>query len=202
MNVKTFFQRVVGVVLVLVGATPHIDALAQEAYFTHPSSCVAPFLYQAERMRWHEHFLMNPPDGQRTWAVCPVDMYIDDLEAAVSGGNWLVQVYLQHTSDAVMVQPKCFFTMHSVLNQNWAGYIEGLDVTYTTPLLLQTNKGITVAEGVLSVEDILASVVPAAAEAPFHLAVYCRLDPGWGINGIELLEMEDLMKAVEAGGGT
>jgi hypothetical protein len=186
---KAFSTGVASVVLALVGATSHIDAVAQEAYFMHPSSCVAPFLFQAERMRWHEHFLMNPPEGQRTWAVCPIDMYVSDLADAGSPRNYLIQVYLQNTLDAVMVNPVCFFTGHSVLNQQWGNYIDGDDLTYTLPLTLQQSGGITVAQGVASVADILAGLPPGTAESPFHLAAYCRLYPGWGINGVEFIEL-------------
>lgn len=189
MNTKAFSTGVASVVLAVVGATSQIDAVAQEAYFMHPSSCVAPFLAQAERMRWHEHFLMNPPEGERTWAICPIDAYIPDLPDATSPRDWLIQVYLQNTLDAVMVNPACFFTAHGVLNQKWGTYIDGEDVTYTLPLALQQVGGITVAQGVISVEDILAGLPPGTAETPFHLAAFCRLDPGWGINGVEMIEL-------------
>lgn len=198
MNTKAFSTGVASAVLALAGATSQTDAVAQEAYFMHPSSCVAPFLFQAERMRWHEHFLMNPPDGQRTWAVCPIDAYLPDLAAAVSPRDWLIQVYLQNTLDAVPVNPVCFFTAHGVFNQQWGGYITGEDVTYTLPLTLQQSGGITVAQGVISVEDILAGLPPGTAQAPFHLSTYCRLDPGWGINGVEMIELPAPTLGVEA----
>ena len=189
MNLKAISHGFASVILTLIGATFQINAVAQEMYLTHPSSCVAPFLFQAERMRWHEHFLMNPDVGQRTWVVCPIDMYVDDMGVPESG-NWAIQVYLQKMPTAVMVQPKCFFTVHSVLNQKWGNYINGDAITFTSPLPLQTSDGITVAQGVASVGDIIELLGSEAAAAPFHLAVYCRLDPGWGLNGVELVELE------------
>jgi hypothetical protein len=141
-------------------------------------------------MRWHEHFLINPPDGQRTWAVCPINMYMNDLATSLDPRNFLVQVYLQHTSDAVMVQPLCFFTGHSVYNELWGSYIDGEAYTYGLPLTLQAVGNVTVAQGVISVADIVSAFPPAIAQAPFHAAAYCRLDPGWGINGVEFIEVE------------
>jgi hypothetical protein len=141
-------------------------------------------------MRWHEHFLMNPPEGRRTWAICPIDAYIPDIVDATRPRNWLVQVYLQHTTDAVMVQPACFFTAHGVFNQRWGSYIAGESVTYTIPLTLGEIGGVTVAQAVVSSTEILADLPPGTAEAPYHLAAYCRLDPGWGINGFEFIEVE------------
>jgi hypothetical protein len=190
MSRKAFSTGVASVVLALVGATSQIDAVAQEAYFTHPASCVAPFLFQAQGMRWHEHFLMNPPEGRRTWAICPIDMYIDDVATATAPRNWVVQVYLQNTADAVMVDPVCFFTGHSVFNERWGSYIGGEPYTFTLPLTLGAVGGVTVAQGVISVQEIVAGFPPAIAQGPFHVAAYCRLDPGWGINGVEFIEVE------------
>jgi hypothetical protein len=189
MNTKAFSTGVASIVLALVGATSQIDAVAQEAYFTHPASCVAPFLFQAERMRWHEHFLMNPPEGERTWAICPINMYIDDLATVMSPSNWSIQVYLQNTADAVMVQPLCFFTGHSVFNEQWGSYITGEDYTFSLPLTLGMVGSVTVAQGVISVGDIASAFPPAIAQGPFHLAAFCRLDPGWGISGVEFIEI-------------
>jgi hypothetical protein len=89
-----------------------------------------------------------------------------------------------------MVQPLCFFTGHSVYNELWGSYIDGEAYTYGLPLTLQAVGNVTVAQGVISVADIVSAFPPAIAQAPFHAAAYCRLDPGWGINGVEFMEVE------------
>lgn len=35
-------------------------------------ACQAPYLDQAEFLRWHEHYVINPVGSQTTWVVCPI----------------------------------------------------------------------------------------------------------------------------------
>mgnify|MGYP003572957059 CR=1 FL=1 len=35
-------------------------------------ACQAPYLDQAEGLRWHEHYVINPTNGVTTWVVCPI----------------------------------------------------------------------------------------------------------------------------------
>ena len=35
-------------------------------------ACQAPYLDQAEGLRWHEHYVINPGNGVTTWVVCPI----------------------------------------------------------------------------------------------------------------------------------
>jgi hypothetical protein len=41
--------------------------------------CQAPYLDQAEGLRWHEHYVINPENGVTTWVVCPIAFETNDL---------------------------------------------------------------------------------------------------------------------------
>jgi hypothetical protein len=187
MKRELYLMMLATTLIVLFGASTPLPVQAQQAYLTHPSSCVAPFLYQAEGMRWHEQFLLNPSDGVPTWAVCPINMYF--REFIIPEGMWSVQVYLQHTLDASPTEPACYFTVHSVINQKWGDFINGTRHAYTVALQNSTTpSGITIAQRLVTPENIVTALGPGADQYPFHAAVFCALDPGWGLNGGEVIE--------------
>jgi hypothetical protein len=187
MKSQFYSLTLVGIVLALIGGAMPSRSVAQEMYLTHPSSCVAPYLAQAELMRWHENFLLNPSSGVRTWVICPIDMYVSDF--VVPQGNWLTQVFLQKSVDASPQAPLCYFTVHSVINQQWGGFISGPSHKYTTPLQNLTSGEITVAQTTVTPTEIFQALGAGVESYPFHVSVFCRLDPGWGLSGVELIEV-------------
>jgi hypothetical protein len=188
MKTKAFSLMLASTLIALAGASVPFNAGAEEGYFTHPSSCVAPYLSQAALMRWHEHFLLNPSSGVTTWVICPIDMSLNELDPS-NWGNWVAQVYLQKTADASPQEPLCYLTVHSVLNQKWGSFIDGPSRTYTAPLQNSTSGGITVAQAPFSPLAIIPALGAGAEAYPFNVSVFCRLDPGWGLNGAELMKM-------------
>jgi hypothetical protein len=84
----------------LSGIYPGAPALADDTNIS-PSACEAPFLSQAERMRWHESYLMNPTTSVGTWVVCPINFDNDEvpfsaikIEGTYGRGNNLAYLLL------------------------------------------------------------------------------------------------------------
>jgi hypothetical protein len=155
------------------------------AVSVHPASCVAPFLFQAEKIRWHEHFVLNPSTNQQTWVVCPINVDTDfDGESTTYVGASLVR-----TKGADTTPAQCFFTAHNAINQNLGEFNDGPDYTYTIPL---SNIGVTgsvvAAYGSFSPGDIYEDWGPAAADYPPSFSIYCRLPSGWGVNTVVMTD--------------
>ena len=185
MNSRAFCHGICAIFVALAGAASPTSAIAQDNVFVHPASCVAPFLYQAERMRWHEHFLMNPANGERTWVICPFTYHNDYV---TESGEWSIEVLIQKMSGADAEQPKCFYTVHSVLNQKWGDYINGTKYEFTKPLPIQNLGGGRYGATTTVTALELAEALGSAFNALGQMSVYCRLNPGWGINSVALLD--------------
>jgi hypothetical protein len=176
------------------GADVQIGALA----------CQPPYLAQAQNLRWHEHYLINPttaPMGgvpQATWVVCPIAFESNDLPA-----NEVFQVgaFGNFTQSGPGSLTNCVANVVDLRNQNIpeGGFLvnPGQNMIFTKQMSSQTPIGtlwsawatITFAE----IKNRMMSppstpVNPAGAEDPafWTITVNCELKPGQALNMVSL----------------
>lgn len=160
-----------------------------------PSMCVAPFLDQAFPMRWHEHFLMNPSTGTRTWVICPLtfDNDVVTWEDPIS-----IRVTGAISSDSSLADvPQCFFTVADRLNLNQPPYVMGPARTYQQGLGTVTNNPIPQIWQATSNTSIAAmraaigtdpGISNGAAINDWSSTVFCRLPPGYSLSQIAVFQ--------------
>lgn len=157
-----------------------------------PSMCVAPFLDQAFPMRWHEHFLMNPTSGSRTWVICPLT-YDNDVVDWTTGVSVRVTGGISPNVSLADV-PVCYFTVADRTNLNQPPYITGPSKIYQQGLGTVANNPfpqVWQASGPnVPIASIRASigtdpaVSNAAAMNDWSATVFCRLPPGYSISQV------------------
>ena len=153
----------------------------------HPADCVAPFLSQAQRLRWHEQYLINPADSQNTWVVCPVTFDITSLPFTSGGGTSAVfagAVQPGASSDA----PLCFFAAAEYRNLQQLPYIDIPGGARKFVSSMSTNKTppTWVAQGFFSNDNITAALGGSSSPAIRNVAVFCQLPPGHSISLIQV----------------
>jgi hypothetical protein len=149
-----------------------------------PSSCEAPFLHQAQAMRWHQNYLMNPLGNSTTWVICPIStlpfqaLYKQDFLAVVVGG------YMDGASSQ---QPKCYFTLHSVLNRSQPPYILGAADKRTWPLdEAESDTNLWSAGREFSSSDTIFPEPGGTENLLFAGSFFCKLPPGYSISMLVL----------------
>lgn len=138
LNYKTLGTALVPCALAAASAAAPMNTMAGYVNMTHPTECVAPFLYQAGPMRWHENFVMNPPENIATWVICPIsvdDSVAYDPNLDVSAYELYVAVIHGRADGASSETPQCYFSIHSGLNQKLDGYANGPGFAFNKPLL-------------------------------------------------------------------
>jgi hypothetical protein len=162
---------------------PGTPALADDTNIS-PSACEAPFLSQAERMRWHESYLMNPTSSVATWVVCPVNFDNDELAGATS-----LTISIQGTYMAgALSWPTCTFHATDAWNRYQAPYSTATpNYKFNKALALSTHLSDTVWEryGSVSISAINAAI--GTAKDDWQFSVSCYLPPGISISQIELV---------------
>lgn len=152
-----------------------------------PAACVTPFLDQAFPMRWTEHYLMNPPDGIRTWVVCPltydndVVTFSPEVDVRVTGaiapGATLADV------------PVCYFTVSNRTNLSQPPYIDGPAQIYQTGLGTSTNDP-AAQLWQATVFNIPRGAIAGATQSSdvndWSASVFCRLPPGYSLTNVFL----------------
>jgi hypothetical protein len=99
-------------------------------------SCQAPFLNQAETMRWHEHYLLNPLDNQDTWVVCPVAYETNDIK-----DPFIIGVY-GNKSPAADGFHVCYLNIVDIGNQDIPGFIDNPGQRYIYSKQITTQNPI------------------------------------------------------------
>jgi hypothetical protein len=163
-----------------------------------PSMCVAPFLDQAFPMRWHEHFLMNPSTGSRTWVICPLTFDNDVVTWSAPQPTVEIRVTGAISSDASLADvPQCFFTVADRLNLNQPPYVMGPARTYQQGLGTTTNNPIPQIWQAAAITNIAAmraaigtnpGTPDAGAMNDWSSTVFCRLPPGYSLSQIAVFQ--------------
>jgi hypothetical protein len=151
-----------------------------------PAMCVAPFLDQAFPMRWHEHYLMNPPSGTTTYVICPLT-YDNDVVTWNPEVN-LVRVTGGFSPSANLADaPNCFFTVADRTNLSQVPYINGTGRTYQIGLATAINSPIAQtwqAQASNIPRTDIASATGSNNVNDWSATVFCRLPPGYGISNV------------------
>jgi hypothetical protein len=81
-------------------------------------ACQAPTLADAEGLRWHEHYIMNPGGDQARWVVCPLPF--ETLFYPETFGIWVSGV----KTPGVTAFPACAFNAVSLYNEDIPGFVD------------------------------------------------------------------------------
>jgi hypothetical protein len=81
-------------------------------------SCQAPTLADAEGLRWHEHYIMNPGGDQARWVVCPLP--VETLFYPGAFGIWVSGVKTPN----VTAFPACAFNAVGLQNEDIPGFVD------------------------------------------------------------------------------
>lgn len=172
--------------LVLTGMFNMPAARASDNYRLAPSNCVAPFLDQAFRMRWHESYLMNPADSIATWVICPIETHPQNL----TGSNYYVYLQGAKMSGASSDSPQCFFAATDQANLSQPPYLDvvGGKRKYITALNTTSSGTLWYAYPLSSITASGISTEIGGSTSPYSQAmtVFCALPPGYGISLIQL----------------
>jgi hypothetical protein len=148
-------------------------------------ACQAPFLDQADPMRWHEHYLMNPATNRGTWVVCPLPIETDNMNA-----TFWIGAYGNFLPGNVTVPPGefpvCLVNIIDLANQDLAGYINnpGQRRIYTAMLATQNPVNtLWAAESPLSVQNVINAMGGRTNGPDFWgVSVNCYLPTGYALN--------------------
>ena len=174
-----------GLLVVLVGMSGMPTAKAAEYYNAPPSSCVAPFLDQAFRMRWHESYLMNPSDSMLTWVICPIEATPQNL----TGSNYYVYIQGAKMDGASSDSPRCFLAITDRQNLSQPPYLDvvGGKRKYITALNTNLSGTLWTAYPFSSITTSQVSNDIGGSTSPYTQAVtvFCSLPPGYSISQVQ-----------------
>jgi len=175
-----------GFLVVLVGLSGMPAAKAAEYYNAPPSSCVAPFLDQAFRMRWHEAYLMNPSDSTSTWVICPIETTPNDL----TGSNYYVSVQGAKITGASTDSPQCFLAITDRQNLSQPPYLDVLGGSRRYATALNTNLSGTLWTSypfnTITTSQVASDIGGSTSPYSQAVTVFCSLPPGYSISQIQL----------------
>jgi hypothetical protein len=145
-------------------------------------ACQAPFLYQAEGLRWHEHYLMNPTNNQGTWVVCPLPIESDNMTT-----QFVIGAFGNFLAGASNESPFCYLNIIDLQNQHLQGFIENPGQRKIYTRLLQTQNPVNTLWWVatqVSTADIVAAIGQSCVNAAdcWGVSVNCYLPVGHGLN--------------------
>lgn len=152
----------------------------------HPASCVAPFLFQAGPMRWHENFVMNPDtNSEATYLICPMD-FNPDIVTLAAGGTFRIQVLGGRMDTAGTGLPTCEFKVHRNTNLKQGIYINRApNQTYSEGMTSQSSGSLWGAFVDITRTDV-SDDLGTADQHQWALATVCLLPLGYSISQIWL----------------
>jgi len=146
-------------------------------------ACQAPFLDQAQRLRWHEHYLLNPINSQPTWVVCPIPHETDILGATF--GVWASGVKMA----GVTAFPICVFNVVSLFNENIPGVVDRPGRNWKFVAAMPELASSTQLWG-FQIITTRAAVVAAVGDGTnignYTFSVNCLLPPGYALQMVSL----------------
>jgi hypothetical protein len=157
-------------------------------------ACQAPFLGQAQNIRWHEHYMINPPASETTWVVCPIAFETKDLPErffvgafgnATVGGNAL-----------------CYANVIDLRNQNIPTFNfldnPGQDMVFQTIMSTQNPSNTLWSSWAELTRDQINAAMMSPPSTPIEpgggvkgpaywtITINCRLNPGQALNMVSL----------------
>jgi hypothetical protein len=174
-----------GLLVALVGMSGMPAAKAAEYYNAPPSNCVAPFLDQAFRMRWHESYLMNPADSIPTWVICPIETSPQNL----TDSNYYAFVQGAKMDGASSDSPRCFLAITDRQNLSQPPYLDvvGAKRKYIVALNTALSGTIWSASPFSSITASQVSTDIGGSTSPYTQVVtlFCALPPGYSISQVQ-----------------
>jgi hypothetical protein len=169
-----------------VGAVAFAPSVAVADLNQPALACQAPFLDQAEPMRWHEHYLMNPPTNRGTWVVCPLPIESDNMTATFrigAFGNFLPGNVTVPPGEF----PTCIVNIIDITNQHLAGYINnpGQKRIYQAVLATQNPQNtLWSAASPISIANVVAAIGQTCQNPAdcWGVSLNCYLPTGYALN--------------------
>jgi hypothetical protein len=149
-------------------------------------SCQAPFLDQAEPMRWHEHYLMNPANNRGTWIVCPLP-----IESDIMNNTFVIGAFGNFIPGTVTIPPgefpSCYVNIIDINNQHLEGYINNPGQRKIYSVLLQTQNPVNTLWSVasaISVQNVVNTIGQSCTNPAdcWGVSINCYLPSGYALN--------------------
>jgi hypothetical protein len=149
-------------------------------------ACQAPYLDQAEPMRWHEHYLMNPPGNRGTWVVCPLPIETDNMNTTFmigAFGNFVPGTQTIPPGEF----PSCYVNIIDLTNQHLDPFINnpGQARTYRKLLATQNPQNtLWSVQSPLSMQEVVNAIgqtCPSPADC-WGVSINCYLPTGYALN--------------------
>lgn len=170
---RSLVSTLVATAIVAIGLVSH-TGVARADTQVPALACQAPYLDQAFRLRWHEHYLHSEAGNPTTWVVCPITLETDNI-----GANFEVWVTGIRESTASGF-PLCFVNVVSLWNEN-APFYQNQARNYKAIYQLQElNTGrpaLWVHSVRLSRAQVEADVGDGRDVNWYTFSINCRLPP-------------------------
>jgi hypothetical protein len=149
-------------------------------------ACQAPFLAQAEPMRWHEHYLMNPANNRGTWVVCPLP-----IESDAMANTFVIGAFGNFIPGTVTIPPgefpSCYVNIIDLNNQHLVGFINnpGQRKIYTALLQTQNPRNtLWSVASALSVQNVVNTIGQSCNNPAdcWGVSINCYLPSGYALN--------------------
>lgn len=146
-------------------------------------ACQAPYLDQAEPMRWHEHYLMNPPTNRGTWVVCPLPIESNNMTATFrigAFGNFLPGNVTVPPGEF----PRCYVNIVDLQNQDLTPYISNPGQRRIYTALLATQNPVNTlwwSASALSVQAVANAIGQTCGPDCWGVSVNCYLPTGYAL---------------------
>jgi hypothetical protein len=157
-------------------------------------ACQPPYLAQAQNLRWHEHYVVNPTGSITTWVVCPIAFDTIKLPATFNVGAF-------GNSVIPGTNALCYANVVDIRNQHipTEGFLDnpGQDMTYTkimatkNPANTLWSSWLTVTQAEIAavmMDPPVTPIDPTATEGPAYwtITINCRLQAGQALNMVSL----------------
>lgn len=166
-------------------------------------ACQAPYLHQAARLRWHEHYLLNPPTSETTWVVCPIAFDSEFIPTDNEGGV-RVGAFGVLAPSRIGVTPVCYANVVDLRNQHVpeSNFSPNPGMKLIASFRMQSQTGLGGLTLWSSWTDITRAKVLAQMDDPpptpvdpsgssigwafWTVTINCELQPGHGVNVVSL----------------
>ena len=157
-------------------------------------ACQAPYLDQAEGLRWHEHYVINPTNGVTTWVVCPIAFETQQLPNQFQVGAF-------GNSTVPGTNALCYANIVDLRNQHIPtfNFLNNPGQDMTGQWLMSTknpantlwSSWVTLTQAAVNVSHMpppQTPVDPTQTQGPAYwsMTINCQLKPGQALNMVSL----------------
>jgi hypothetical protein len=157
-------------------------------------ACQAPYLDQAEGLRWHEHYVINPTNGVTTWVVCPIAFETQQLPNQFQVGAF-------GNSTVPGTNALCYANIVDLRNQHIPtfSFLNNPGQDMTGQWLMSTknpsntlwSSWVTLTQAVVNGSHMpppQTPVDPTQSQGPAYwsMTINCQLKPGQALNMVSL----------------